>query len=195
MIACATRAIESDSTGVAGERTGGREGCANHIEVVRTGVNRIRGIDCEIAECRRSSAREGVRSIGSIIDVEDRGKTRTLSERSGVGVVALDRDVRARIVTDGGGAVNLQVVEVLRSRAADRACVIRDTGEYDGGRAAIHRSGARDQVVADGRGCVAEICCRAGVVQREIEEGRVAGSVCIPVVPWKVTVPVPAVKP
>ena len=57
------------------------------------------GIDCEIAEGRRSSAREGVRSIGSIIDVEDRGKTRALIERSGVGVVALDRDVRARIVT------------------------------------------------------------------------------------------------
>ena len=53
------------------------EGCSNYIEVVRTGVNRIRGIDCEIAECRSSSAREGVRSIGSIINVEDRGKTRS----------------------------------------------------------------------------------------------------------------------
>ena len=88
---------------------------------MRTCVNRIRGIDCEIAERRGSSAGERVRSIGSIINVENRGKSRALIERSVVGVVALDRDVRARIVTNRGRAVDLQVVEVLCSRAADRA--------------------------------------------------------------------------
>src|SRR4030095_8124254 len=71
------------------------------------------------------------------------------------------------------GSVDLQVEEVLPSRAADRAGVIRYTGEYDCGRTTIHCSGGGDQVVAHSRSCVAEVCCRASVVECEIEEGRV----------------------
>src|SRR5829696_6010534 len=115
-----------------------------------------------------------MRSIGGVIDVKNRGKTRALVERSGVEVVALDRDVRAGIVSDGGGSVNLQVVEVLRSRAADRAGVICYAGEDDRRRTAVHCSGSRDQVVADSRDCVAEVCCRTRVIQRQVEERRVA---------------------
>ena len=99
----------------------------------------------------------------------------TLIEGSGVGVVALDRDIRASVVADGGRAVNLQVVEVLRSRAANRAGIVCCAGESDRGRAAIHSSGTRDEVVANCRGYGAEICCRTGVVQREVEEARIAG--------------------
>src|SRR6185436_6465546 len=98
-----------------------------------------------------------------------------LAERAGVGVVVLDRDVPACSVTNDGRTVDLQVEEILRSGAADRTCIICYTGEHYGRRTAVHCSGSSDEVVADGRGGVAEIRCRAGVIQREIEEGRIAG--------------------
>src|ERR1700752_5339440 len=107
-----------------------------------------------------------MRSMGSIIDVKDGSLTRSLRERPGVRVVVLDYDVPADSITNGGGAANLQVEEVLRLRAADRPRVVGYAGEYHRGRAAIHCAGARHQVVANGRGRVAEIRGRTGVIQR-----------------------------
>src|SRR4029079_1523673 len=52
---------------------------------------------------------------------------------------------------------------------------IRHSREDEGRRAAIHCSGGCNKVVTYSGCCATKTCCCAGVVQGEIEEGRISG--------------------